>query len=85
MKITIENPVQFIDAKQYDEAANEMLQIIKDVTTAQDETEARANLDWSNNEIRFKHFKYGFGGHHLWVKQFVNNKITGNNILFSEF
>lgn len=82
MRIKSENPIQFpslsVDAK---EICNDMSRILSILGDSHSEDQLREYLKGES----YKHFEYGFGGHHMWVKQKVYGGITNPQVLFVTF
>lgn len=86
MKAIIENPVQFYDERNFSQSLMEFARITQDIATAGDESELKANLDYSLKIGQINNFKYGFGSSHLWVKQLSRDrKETKQQVIFVEF
>lgn len=86
MKATIENPVAFYDEQNFSQSLMEFARITQDIATARDESELRANLDYSLKLGQINNFKYGFGSSHLWVKQLSRDrKETREQVIFVNY
>lgn len=78
MRAIIENTIVY--KQNASEVLSEFNGIIDCITNAPNEDFLRFKI----NKRSYNHFLIGFGGHHMWTKQLVNNKPT-KRILFVEF
>ena len=83
MKALIENTLRFPENNPTIRIIKQFERICNAITTAENESELRANL----NSLEIDCFVYGFGGSHLWVNQrdYATETIFEERIMICEF
>ena len=78
MKAIIGNAINYTQETE-DSVCVEFVQILNSILESKNENQLRyeMDVDWIN-------FKYGFGSHHMWVKQIDNGELS-ERILLVEF
>ena len=81
MKAIIENPVKVLFLQEaYEEALLEFNLILTRICNAENSDQLRSSM----NLDRFRHYKFGFGGGHMWVKQVINGQ-PKQQVIFVQF
>lgn len=81
MKAIVQNAVsRFVGLERYSDSVLEFNRILEVITKSENEEQLRSRMTLDN----YIHFKFGFGSHHMWVKQFVNGE-TKQQVIFVEF
>ena len=84
MQIRIESTI----CQWNNETADVIIRFINMLTLAKTRKELEQALDFTPfKELYKKHLQWGWGGHHLWVKQVCpyNGSVTENRLLIVEF
>ena len=84
MQIRIESTI----SQWNNETADVIIRFINMLTLAKTRRELEQALDFTPfKELYKKHLQWGWGGHHLWVKQVCpyNGSVAENRLLIVEF
>jgi hypothetical protein len=86
MKAIIENPIITIDYNNGNlpstEIMTEFILLVNIILSCDNKNSLRSHNLLNNRE--FKHFMFGFGGYHFWVKQIINDE-PKQQVLFVNF
>lgn len=86
MKAIVENSVKiesFWTITEKQDVLSQFARILNTVTNSKNESDLR--LLMGSRQGMYPDFEFGFGGHHMWVKQKNTGGIIGSQVIFVEF